>query len=532
MKKFTYLFLAACLLTTNISYAKTYTVFDENSISVTDKTEPDSKITYTVTKEGKSASEYDGTNAMDIYVAYDETKSDSEGNYTVSFKTQLPSSVYSLTTYFENEEKREDVIYFVKKSENEAKRALISGTEDVSAFLLENKYSLGIEPALINEATAELTEKLYLKEGFDAASSDFENTKALLNKCAATASLCKGKVSLFSEHKASFGIDAGLDKWLEKGYIDSDAKETLEGYLSKDYESLSDFESDLLVATVLTTVCKADGFGYAKDILSEYQEELSVKSKYITNDVVRKLVGNRYDSLELLKKDMEKIYDDLNKGSSKGSSGGGGGGGKVSSITAPPVVVENKEEAPQTKPEGFSDISDYPWAAEAINALKELSVISGKTSTTFAPADLVTREEFVTIAMKAANFSNLYGTMEFTDVKESDWYYTQVKNAYICGVISGISETEFGSGMPVTRQDMAVILSNVLTKKGADLKASQAKEFKDEKEISEYAKAAVDVLSSLGIINGDANGSFNPKANATRAEAAKMVYGILSYIER
>ena len=229
---------------------------------------------------------------------------------------------------------------------------------------------------------------------------------------------------------------------------------------------------------------------------------------------------------------MEKIYEDLNSGSSKGSSGGGGGGGKVSSITAPPVVVENKEEAPQTKPEGFSDISDYPWAAEAINALKELSVISGKTSTTFAPSDLVTREEFVTIAMKAANFSNLYGTMEFTDVKESDWYYTQVKNAYICGVISGISETEFGSGMPVTRQDMAVILYNVLVKKGAILEISGAKEFNDGKEISGYAKASVDALSSMGIVNGDANGSFNPKANATRAEAAKMVYGILSYIER
>lgn len=530
MKKIAYLFLAACLLTTNISYAKTYTVFDENNISVTDTTVADSKITYTVTKEGKSASEYDGTNAMDIYVAYDETKSDSEGNYTIGFKTNLPSSVYSLTTYFENEEKREDKIYYVKKSENEDKRGLISRAEDVSAFLLENKYSLGIEPALINEDTAELTEKLYLNEGFDAAGSDFKNTKEILDKCAAVASLCNGSVSLFSEYKDSFGIDKELNEWLEKKYIDADAKETLEEYLSKDYENLAEFEDDLLLATVLTTVYKADGYGYAKDILSEYQEELSVKSKYIKNDVIRKLVGNKYDTIELLKDDMEEIYEDLNSGSSKGSSGGGGG--KVSSITAPPVVNENKEEVPQTKPEGFSDISDYPWAADAINTLKELSVISGKTATTFAPSDLVTREEFVTIAMKAANFSNLYGTMEFTDVKESAWYYNQVKNAYICGVISGISETEFGSGMPVTRQDMAVILYNVLVKKGAILETSGAKEFNDGKEISGYAKASVDALSSMGIVNGDANGSFNPKANATRAEAAKMVYGILSYIER
>ena len=528
MKKCGYLFLAACLLTANISYAKTYTVFDENNIAVTDTTEPNSKVTYVVLKDGKTEADYDGSNALDIYVAYDEVKADSEGKYDISFKTELSSGVFSLATHLEKEEKRNDIIYYVKKSENEAQRTLLDTADDVADFLLTNKYCLGMEPELITEDTAKLTEMLYEKENFIAAESDYQTTKQILDKCAAIASLSMDKINLRSDYITCFDIDVELAKWINAEYMDD---KVLEDYLSKDYKSLAEFETDLICATVLATVSKADGYGYVRDIMKQYKDILDIDNKYIKDDIVRKIVGKDFDNIEFMKDELINIYKDL-KEPSKSSGGGGGGGGKVSSITAPPVATEKTEVVQPAAPAGFEDLAGYSWAEEAINGLKNLSIINGKTNTSFAPADVVTREEFVTIAMKTANFSDLYGDVNFSDVKETDWYYNSVKNAYLCGVISGISEDAFGSGMPVTRQDMAVILYNVLIKKGVSFENVVTRDFADAEDISGYAKKAVDVLASMGIINGDANGCFNPKANATRAEAAKMVYGILPYIVR
>ena len=48
--------------------------------------------------------------------------------------------------------------------------------------------------------------------------------------------------------------------------------------------------------------------------------------------------------------------------------------------------------------------------------------------------------------------------------------------------------------------------------------------FSDYVDVSEYAKEAVSVLYGNGIVNGTGNGSFLPKANATRAEASVIIY--------
>ena len=54
--------------------------------------------------------------------------------------------------------------------------------------------------------------------------------------------------------------------------------------------------------------------------------------------------------------------------------------------------------------------------------------------------------------------------------------------------------------------------------------------FADKTEISGYASDAVQTMAKAGIINGS-DGNFMPKAYATRAQAAKMIYEILSIKE-
>ena len=54
-------------------------------------------------------------------------------------------------------------------------------------------------------------------------------------------------------------------------------------------------------------------------------------------------------------------------------------------------------------------------------------------------------------------------------------------------------------------------------------------EFTDESQISDYAKASVRYLKSIGILSGYADGSFQPANPITRAEAAKLLYELLKW---
>ncbi|MDY6315279.1 MAG: S-layer homology domain-containing protein, partial [Clostridia bacterium] len=94
------------------------------------------------------------------------------------------------------------------------------------------------------------------------------------------------------------------------------------------------------------------------------------------------------------------------------------------------------------------------------------------------------------------------------------------------GIISGY-DGMFRPNDNITRQEMAVIIVNAysyLDGKGAN---GGIDNFTDKAEIADWAKAAVDTASSVGLISGMGDGTFAPSANATRAQAASIVRRLL-----
>ena len=61
------------------------------------------------------------------------------------------------------------------------------------------------------------------------------------------------------------------------------------------------------------------------------------------------------------------------------------------------------------------------------------------------------------------------------------------------------------------------------------MNASQTKVFTDSSLIPDWATEAVNVLSSIGVISGREDGSFDPDASATRAEFSKMLDMVINY---
>ncbi len=209
-------------------------------------------------------------------------------------------------------------------------------------------------------------------------------------------------------------------------------------------------------------------------------------------------------------------------------NGGGGGGGNRpgSSIGGggSTVVVPSNDTY-------FDDIDDVAWAKDQINALAANGIINGIDERTFAPNNTVTRAEFAKMVVSAFGLFDAGATMNFTDTAghEQDWYYPYVASAAKLGIIQGYSEDNtFRPQQTITRQDMCVMIVRACEATGRFLSSGQQTvTFSDAADIMDYAKEAVDQMTSAGIINGMGDNMFVPQGNATRAQAAKVIYDVL-----
>lgn len=173
---------------------------------------------------------------------------------------------------------------------------------------------------------------------------------------------------------------------------------------------------------------------------------------------------------------------------------------------------------------GFTDI-DGCWAKNEITILSQKGILAGRDAAHFAPDDAISREEFVKVVLLAFGlYDENAKEAGFTDVAPGDWYASYVASAVACGVINGISETEFGAGQNITRQDMAVILLRAAQAAGKSFeKTQEARAFSDAADISPYAAESVLTLQTAGVISGFGDGTYRPGQAATRAQVARLV---------
>lgn len=110
----------------------------------------------------------------------------------------------------------------------------------------------------------------------------------------------------------------------------------------------------------------------------------------------------------------------------------------------------------------------------------------------------------------------------FSDVPKSNALYDHIHRAADLGIINGYSGSDYGKFGPkgnVTRGQMAVILWNMA---GKPKPKAGAKAFPDVLPRA-YYEEAVAWASSMGIVNGYANGNYGPGDNITREQLAVMV---------
>lgn len=190
-------------------------------------------------------------------------------------------------------------------------------------------------------------------------------------------------------------------------------------------------------------------------------------------------------------------------------------------------------------PEGYkhSDIcaskvyADAPaednWAHTGMDYCIEQGIMNGMSATAFEPNKNMSRAMIVTILARVAgvNTDLIKNTpTKFRDVETGRWYSGAVAWAVKREITTGTSATTFSPDAYVTRQDLCVLLVRYAERSDITLSASVTKtHFKDDGDISLYARQAVYACQGAGIVNGTTDGSFQPKATATRAAVAKMI---------
>lgn len=182
----------------------------------------------------------------------------------------------------------------------------------------------------------------------------------------------------------------------------------------------------------------------------------------------------------------------------------------------------------------LKDIQDH-WARKEIEDLAGKGIIDGIDANSFQPDGTMTRAQFVTIIAKALKLQSDGQASQFLDVSADAWYRNAVYAAYTAGIISGISEKSFAPDAPITREQMAITMVNAYLhatgKKLEDLVASQEVRYSDEGTISAWAKSYVRIASSLGLLSGTTGGQFAPADQASRAQAAVVIYRLLGKVQ-
>lgn len=164
----------------------------------------------------------------------------------------------------------------------------------------------------------------------------------------------------------------------------------------------------------------------------------------------------------------------------------------------------------------FVDVEGH-WGKTYIEKMNKAGVINGMDETHFAPDGTVTKGQFATLIVNALKIDT------DSSLASEHWAMPFVKAAQNAELIAeDIAFTVEDFDKEISREEMASMVAKAAAYKNVTAEAAD-KTFTDDADIADWAAEDVKTAVALGIINGMDDGSFKPKANATRAQAATML---------
>lgn len=198
-------------------------------------------------------------------------------------------------------------------------------------------------------------------------------------------------------------------------------------------------------------------------------------------------------------------------------------------------------------PNDYIDIENH-WANQSISYVIKEGYFKGINSTEFMPEQNMSRAMLVTVLWRLTGDNLTYTKVSdgvtkiipnyvnmFWDMEDDAWYTNYVSWANKNEIIDGYSKREFRPDESITREQLSVVLYNYLknyklVRSFDNLKVNEPTVFTDDALISDWAKDKVSIIQQIGLMQGRADGSFDPKATVTRAEIAVIIERLVAIL--
>ena len=162
--------------------------------------------------------------------------------------------------------------------------------------------------------------------------------------------------------------------------------------------------------------------------------------------------------------------------------------------------------------------------ALGLNTTDHFAYIVGYGNGEVRPQNNITRAEVATIFFRLltddVRDENLTKTNRYSDVAATSWYNTAVSTMTKAGIVDGYPNGTFRPDAPITRAEMAKIISLF-----AKLDKSESR-FSDI--AGHWAEAYIRLAAGNDWIAGYPDGTFGPQRNITRAETMTLVNRVLN----
>ena len=196
-----------------------------------------------------------------------------------------------------------------------------------------------------------------------------------------------------------------------------------------------------------------------------------------------------------------------------------------------------KDKAEVDVTQMFTDVTKN-WAYPGIQYCVTHGIMGGMGNGTFAPTGTTTRAQIVQILYNLEGTPAVSGTTPFTDLT-ANWYKPAILWAYQNNVVAGTSPTTFDPEGPVTREQIAVILTQYMfhvLKMNRTWTPADLSTFPDGAQVSGWAKEAMQDAVALGLINGtkapDGVVYLDPQGSAARQQVATILMNFCQNVKK
>ena len=187
-------------------------------------------------------------------------------------------------------------------------------------------------------------------------------------------------------------------------------------------------------------------------------------------------------------------------------------------------VFHQTVRIPVTLSNAHSDVPPGHWAYDAVEFCYQQGIVSGVSDTEFGADHTIRRGDFMLMLYRAVGQPETKAATPFQDVSATDYYAKAVAWGHANGVISGISDTEFGPKNQITREQTFTILRRALPMMGVecpDGALSALDQFQDKDQLASWAAPHAATLAEQGMLDGS---KLRPKDDLTRAAMASLLY--------